>query len=89
MLGLVARVLFRLAPVAQHLPAGAVREARDALVKAICFGSPADEEGPEAQEFAVGGADVPLVGALRVDAGQDFSALGEMLVVGESGPRRR
>ena len=30
-------------PVAQHLPAGTVREARDALVEAICLGSPADE----------------------------------------------
>ena len=30
-------------PVAQHLPARAVREARDALVEAICLGSPANE----------------------------------------------
>ena len=30
-------------PVAQHLPAGAVREARDALVELIRFGAPADE----------------------------------------------
>ena len=30
-------------PVAQHLPAGAVREARDALVETIRFGAPADE----------------------------------------------
>ena len=50
----MARVLFRLAPVAQHLPAGAVREARDALVEAICLGAPANEQTTEAQEFAVG-----------------------------------
>ena len=82
-LGLVARVLFRLAPVAQHLPAGAVREARDALVEAICFGTPANEQGPEAQEFAVRGSGVPLVGAVLADAGQDFLAFDEVLVVAD------
>ena len=64
-------------PVAQHLPAGAVREARDALVEAICFGTPANEQGPEAQEFAVVGSGVPLVGAVLADTGDDLSAFVE------------
>ena len=70
-------------PVAQHLPARAVREARDALVEAVCFGTPANEQGPEAQEFAVRGSDVPLVGAVLTDAGQDFLAFDEVLVVAD------
>ena len=71
-------------PVAQHLPAGAVREARDALVEFIRLDAPANEQGAEAQEFAVGGSGVQLVGAVLADAGQDFSANGlvrEVLVV--------
>ena len=68
-------------PVAQHLPAGAVREARDALVEAIRLGAPANEQGAEAQEFAVGGSGVPLVGAVLADAGDEFLAFDVVLFV--------
>ena len=78
-----AQTLIIFSPVAQHLPAGAVREARYFLVEPIRFGATANEQGAEAQELAVGGSGVPLVGALRVDAGQDFSACNVVLVVSE------
>ena len=70
-------------PVAQHLPTGAVREARDFLVELIRLGAPANEQGAVAQEFAVGGSGVPLVGTVLADAGQDFSAFDEVLVVAD------
>ena len=74
-------------PVAQHLPAGAVREARDAFQSAVLRnGSPANEQRAVAQEFAVRGSGVPLVGAVLADAGEDFSTNGlvlDLLVVVE------
>ena len=47
----------------------------------IRFGAPTNEQGPEAQELAVGDSGVPLVGAVLADAGDEFLAFDVVLFV--------
>ena len=49
----------------------------------IRLDAPANEQGAEAQELAVGGSDVPLVGAVLADAGDEFLSFDVVLVVGD------
>ena len=65
------------------MPAGAVRQASDALeAPAPDLGAAPDEQAAEAKELSMRLARKGLVTAVRADAGHDFLAPGEELVVG-------
>ena len=76
-----------IAPEREDVPAGAVRQARDALEASASFGAALDlgaapdEQAAEAKELAMRLPRIGLVAAVRADAGDELSALGEGLVV--------
>ena len=65
------------------MPACAVREARDALeALAVRLRAAAYEQRAHAEELAMRLPHIGLIAAVRADAGDELSALGEGLVVG-------